>query len=273
MFEPKTSVVWSVTKNCTLKCPYCSVFDNTHPDTRPWNEWVTVWNRLCPDHLEITGGEPFLLPGLVDMLKSLNKCIRFGITTNLTLPIEEFARCVSPKQLLNITCSRHPSMYKQPQEMFDGKVKLLVSKGFHVTVNLVAYPDQMYLIPEMKRHYEHMGAHFHVDPYREGPEAGIYQYDTEQRTFLNRYVTRDRDWVIKDVPVKEGRALCSAGHDHIMVDPSGDYWPCMRYMFDGRGPSGNVFEDMTVFKHGTVCDEYTFCIGCDRDAVYMEVVR
>lgn len=223
--------------------------------------------------MEITGGEPFLLPGLVDMLKGLNSSIKFGITTNLTLPIEEFARCISPKQLLNITCSRHPSMYKQPKDMFDGKVRLLLSKGFHVTVNLVAYPDQMYLIPEMKAHYEKMGAHFHVDPFREGHEMGKYAYTPDENRFLSKYVTSDRGWLLDKERDGLKRALCSAGHDHVCVAPNGDYWPCMLYTFQGREPLGNVFIDTSVFRSGTVCDDYTFCIGCDKDAVYTEIVR
>lgn len=268
-----TSVVWTVTRNCTLKCPYCNAFDNSKPDTRLYTEWLHVWNDICPAHLEITGGEPFLLPGLVDMLVDLDPAIRFGITTNLTLPIEEFARCIDRRQLLNITCSRHPSMYKQPREMFDGKVRLLVSKGFHVTVNLVAYPDQMYLIPDMKRHYEGMGAHFHVDPYRVDRDMLRYQYSKEDTAFLDRYVTRDRGWLLKPEPQGMNRALCSAGHDHICVAPNGDYWPCMLYQFRDYKPLGNVFVDTNVFKQGTVCNEYSFCIGCDKDAVYTELVR
>jgi hypothetical protein len=131
----------------------------------------------------------------------------------------------------------------------------------------------MYLVPEMKRRYESIGAHFHVDPYREGKEMGQYAYTKDETRFLNKYVTSDRGWLL--AREKEGlkRALCSAGHDHVVVDPNGDYWPCMLYNFRGLPPSGNVFVDTNVFRNGTVCDEYHFCIGCDKDAVYTEIVR
>lgn len=265
-----TSAVWFVTKNCNLNCPYCDVVDNSVKDTRIYTEWVVAWNRICPDLLDITGGEPFLLPGFVDMLKDISPSTRFGITTNLTMPMEEFARCIEPKRVVNITCSRHPSMYKQPKEMFDGKVRLLVTKGFKVTVNVVAYPDQMYLIPELKRHYEDMGAHFHVDPFREGGDMLKYPYSAEQKRFLKRYVTMDRAEYLKDV--KYNKAFCSAGQDHVVVMPNGDFWPCLLYYFRGEEPRGNVFVSHHVFRNGTICGEYHNCIGCDRDKVSAEVV-
>ena len=269
MFEPKTSAVWIVTRNCTLKCPYCSQFDNSHVDTRTYPEWVYVWNNICPDLLNISGGEPFLLPGFVDMLKALHPSIKFSITTNLTLPVEEFARCIDPKRVVNITCSRHPSMYKQPKEMFDGKVLLLVSKGFHVTVNLVAYPDQMYLIPAMKTHYERLGAHFHVDPYREGGGMTNYQYSQPEKWFLGKYIGKDRKYPEN---VKYHKAFCSAGQDYIFVEPSGDFWACYHDNAVGKEPRGNVFVDTTIFTHGTVCNDYHACYGCDRDWTHTEVV-
>lgn len=270
MFEPKTSAVWFVTKNCNLNCPYCDIFDNSVKDSHLYTEWVNVWNRLCPDHLEITGGEPFMLPGFVDMLKDIHPSVRFGITTNLTFPMEEFARCIDPKRVMNITCSRHPTMYKQGAEIFDGRVKLLVAKGFRVTVNLVAYPDQMLLVPEMKKHYERLGARFHVEPCREADTHAPYPYSTQDRVFLSKYVTKERAGHLKRV--KYGKAFCSAGQDHIVVMPSGDYWPCLLPNFRGAKPSGNVFIDTSVYTTGTICGEYENCVGCDRDRVHVEIV-
>lgn len=211
-----------------------------------------------------------MLPGFVDMLKALHPSIRLSITTNLTLPMEEFARCIDPARVANITCSRHPSMYKQPKEMFDGKVMLLLSRGFRVTVNLVAHPDQMYLIPDMKRHYEKMGAIFHVDPFREGRNEERYPYTDNQKLFLRKYVKKDRVVDLDDV--KYHKAFCSAGQDYIYVEPNGDYWPCGRYHASQHEPRGNVFVDTSVFTHGTVCGEYQSCSGCDRDWTRAEVV-
>jgi MoaA/NifB/PqqE/SkfB family radical SAM enzyme len=271
MVNPGNTAVWIVTRNCNLKCPYCTQTDNSKVDTRIYTEWVVAWNRICPGLLNISGGEPFLFPGFVDMLKDLHSSIKLGITTNLTLPIDEFARCIDPKRVLNITCSRHPSMYKQPAEMFDGKVMLLRSKGFRVTVNLVAHPDQMYLIPAMKKHYEAMGVNFHVDPYRDGEErAGRFNYDRKEKLFLQRYVQSDREDLLKDV--KYNKAFCSAGQDYIFVEPNGDYWPCMLHRTRQTPPRGNVFVDANVFRNGTVCGEYHFCLGCDRDWTTVEIV-
>ena len=69
---------------------------------------LKVWNRLRPQLLDITGGEPFLMPDLVELLTGLDLTIRVAIRSNLSHPLLEFAKHVSPKRVMNVTASFHP---------------------------------------------------------------------------------------------------------------------------------------------------------------------
>jgi hypothetical protein len=58
--------------------------------------------------LDITGGEPFLMPDLLDVLIGLDQAIRVAITSNLSHPLLEFVKHVSPESVINVTARFHP---------------------------------------------------------------------------------------------------------------------------------------------------------------------
>ena len=49
-------------------------------------------------------------------------------------------------------------------ESFVCRCLLLQNRGFNVTVNIVAWPEQMYLIPAWAEMFRSHGLRFHVDP-------------------------------------------------------------------------------------------------------------
>ena len=55
-----------------------------------------------------------------------------------------------PVGLAGINCSLHPTSKGFNWELFKGSVLLLQHAGFHVSVNYVGYPLQLYLAPEYK---------------------------------------------------------------------------------------------------------------------------
>jgi len=55
-----------------------------------------------------------------------------------------------PFGLSGINCSLHPTSKGFNWELFKGSLLLLRNAGFHVSVNYVGYPLQLYLAPEYK---------------------------------------------------------------------------------------------------------------------------
>ena len=60
-------------------------------------EWLAGLERFAPYHLELTGGEPSLYPGLAELLAGLHEGCAWSITSNLLteaalrLPLEHCA--------------------------------------------------------------------------------------------------------------------------------------------------------------------------------------
>ena len=229
-----------------------------------WQEWAAAFNRINPDVLDITGGEPFLNKNLVDILGALNPSIKVGITTNLTQPIMEFVEKISPKQVFSMTLSYHPSQTAITRDAFIGKAMYLARSGFYVCVNFVAYPEQMHLIPIFKGLFESCGIRFHVDPYGID-NLGPYQYSPKDREFLAPYIGDDRKFRVSPVP---SVVKCSGGRDYMLVDPDGYAFRCWALHLAKESAFGNILDGtFEPFTHDTVCSMSGVCGGCDRDKV------
>jgi radical SAM protein with 4Fe4S-binding SPASM domain len=229
-----------------------------------WQDWAAAFNRLKPSVLDITGGEPFLNKNLVDILEALDPKIRVGITTNLTQPIHDFVKRISPSKVFSMTLSYHPSQSVITRDAFIGKAMLLAKSGFHVCVNFVAYPEQMYLIPIFKGLFESCGIRFHVDPYGID-NLGPYPYSDAEKTFLAPFIERDRQFRIDKVdPV----VRCSGGRDYMLVDPDGYAFRCWALHIAKEPPFGNILDGtFQEMKEDSICSMSGVCGGCDRDKV------
>ena len=67
-----------------------------------------------------------------------------------------------PIGLSGINCSLHPTSKGFNWELFKGSVLLLRNAGFHVSVNYVGYPLQLYLAPEYKAWCEQNDSRVHA---------------------------------------------------------------------------------------------------------------
>lgn len=270
--------MWFVTMACNFKCKYCwEVQAQEHGEFKPEpfkqaGEWIEAWSRLRPEVLDITGGEPFLQPGLIDIIKSLSSSgTRIAITSNFSHPIIDFVREVSPESVFSITASYHPTQNgdrKNPMnaDVFFGRMLLLREFGFsNVTVNIVAWPEQLWLIPKFVQQCEVHKLRWHVDPYS---SITYYPWDfTEaEKSMLRQYVGEDRSLDRKGI----GRVVCNGGGAHISVQPDGSAWRCILERQQLLNPLGNIFDKsfslLDPSDYGT-CDQQHLCPGCDRDKV------
>jgi len=271
------SAIWWTTMACNFKCKYCWEVQAQERGEfkpvpfRPAQDWLKAWNRLRPQLLDITGGEPFLMPDLLDVLTGLDPAIRVAITSNLSHPLLEFVKRVSPEHVINVTASFHPMengtrTHPMNPEIFVGRCLFLQNHGFNLTVNVVAWPEQMYLIPAWAEMFRSHGLRFHVDPYS---SIAYYpcEYSEAERRFLEPWIWENRRAGLKgrkpDVPVT---VMCSGGVDHINVQPDGSAWRCILERQLGLNPLGNVFDPgFELLQSPLSCAESWQCPACDRD--------
>ncbi len=260
-------VVWYSTMKCNNHCPYCLAHQVHDPmmkvPFRDYREWVDAWNsfdgRLL---LDITGGEPFMHPGMVDLINALRDNIKVAVTTNTRCDLTGFVQSVSPEKCISITTSLHPSS-KMNTEHFLGKILLLKNRGFRVIVNYVSYPEQLWMIPYFKKLVEDVDIPFHVDPYGPNPKRP-YKLSAEEEKFLRQYVGGDRGDFFNKEPVLY---QCSGGMNFFSTLPNGDTYTCVTKRYVKENYVGNIFEDgFKPFDEPIRCKAVS-CAGCDLDKV------
>jgi hypothetical protein len=98
-----------------------------------------------------------------------------------------------PIGLSGINCSLHPTSKGFNWELFKGSILLLKSAGFHVSVNYVGYPLQLYLAPEYKSWCEQNGIEFTLSSWQGVDNDGLIAgYSIPERTFFETMTVEHR---------------------------------------------------------------------------------
>lgn len=275
------SAVWFTTMACNFKCKYCWEVQAQHfgdfkaEKFKPAKEWIDAWTRLKPGVLDITGGEPFLQPGLIDIIEAIAaNGTRIAMTTNISHPLLDFVKRIKPSQVFSITASYHPTengTRDQPmnENVFVGRLLLLREFGFDFTVNIVAWPEQLWLIPKYIAMCKVHKFRYHIDPYS---SMAYYPWTlTEaEKSALRQWVTPGRAIDRKDL----GPVSCSGGIDHISVQPDGTAWRCILERQQLINKIGNILDaDFKLMDKPLVCNQQFNCPGCDRDKVTVHQIK
>lgn len=269
------TAVWFITNRCQNNCPYCwQKQDQIKGGLKPEefiaaDRWVVAWNRLKPKFLDITGGEPFLQPDFIKLLKSLDNDIKIGIVTNLNFDLTQFVQEISPEKVVSITSSFHPTS-TMSRDIFIGKCLLLKNRKFNLKVNFVADPEQMWLTPFYKKLFRNAKIRFHIDPYYQIPFRP-YEFSKNEKSFLKNYISYDRSPVVKSEKLS---IYCNAGNGHINVQVNGDVYKCTYDKMLGKPKIGNIFDvGFKLNRDWNFCSNYYRCSNCDRDKILIKKVN
>jgi hypothetical protein len=212
--------IWSPTLTCNYTCAYCgcaagekrirSEFPSASPELTV-DEWIDVWadilERLDYGILSITGGEPLLSEATIPVLGMASEKFACYLTSNISRDIMELAHgrirpgrpsAVEgfgevPTGLSGINCSLHPTSKGFNWELFKGSVLLLRNAGFHVSVNYVGYPLQLYLAPEYKAWCDQNGIEFTLSSWQgKDNEGNVAHYSFPERTFFEEIAPSHR---------------------------------------------------------------------------------
>ena len=205
--------IWSPTLTCNYTCAYCGCaagekqirndFPSSYPELTV-DEWTDIWSDILDRFeygmLTITGGEPLLSEATVPVLSLVTQKFSCYITSNISRNIMAFTRgrirpASSPSVvegfgqvpigLSGINASLHPTSKGFNWELFKGSVLLLRNAGFHVSVNFVGYPLQLYLAPEYKAWCEQNNVDFTLLSWQGvDNEGNISRYSAPERIFL-----------------------------------------------------------------------------------------
>jgi MoaA/NifB/PqqE/SkfB family radical SAM enzyme len=281
------TAVWFTTMKCDLACHYCwEVQAEKHGLYKPIalgtsaDKWVEAWNRLAPDLIDVTGGEPFLIPWMFDFIERLTPQTQLAFTTNLTADFTQFVMRIPASRIKHMTLSWHPSENGSPTRAnnlysFTGKALMLKERGYPVSINFVGWPEQLWLIDDFKHWFEGKGLPFHVDRYS-SISYFPFTFSEKETNHLAKFLTpgrADHPWT-----VAHGKAYvvaCSGGGEHLSVLPDGTAHRCILEHQQGINRIGNILDADFAwrFPDSRACYQHYICPGCDRDKVQVQLIN
>jgi len=230
MREPASNIIWNMTRKCNFRCEYCYFpHDNTPVvQTLPVDRIRAFLDATGREWtVGMTGGEPFIYPGFVDICAALTEAHRIGVDTNLSVSsrVREFARRIDPARVQDLYVALH---IKERERIggvaaFIGNARLLMDAGFKVIVNYVVHPDLEARFPTDRQSFADHGIDITPRPFR-GEHQG--------RRYPEAYGERARA-IFADHP-EQGRKVafnfmgvpCHAGRTLLRMDEDGTVYRC-----------------------------------------------
>lgn len=254
-----TVFAWDITAQCNFGCPYCCYpvvrqgASDSVPAERLQKAWEWVYDTYGSSLIHLTGGEPFAYPDFVDLVAGISRFHRLHITTNLSLPLEQFiARADPEKTALNATF--HP-LYIAP-EIFKNGLLCLRNAGFSCSVCYLAHPCQLREMLHYKRYFLAHGINMTVTPFWGVWNGRVYpQAYTVQECCLIEQETHHMDGCGRKIPPGEivkpdnlpgkivpepsGGTLCHAGCTYAAIGQDGVVRRCGQ---SESGSLGNLYD-------------------------------
>ncbi|MBU1146984.1 MAG: radical SAM protein [Candidatus Omnitrophica bacterium] len=164
--DRKVKFTWDIHYKCNFRCPYCWFYWDWAKVSRrnlylPPEEWLKHWENIHRKygevHIEITGGEPFMYPDFIRLIKLLSAIHTIKITTNMSGDIEGFVREIDPGRVY-LDLNFH-ALFANIETLIK-KVLILKNAGFKCGICYLAYPPQMAQIDFYKKRFEEAGISF-----------------------------------------------------------------------------------------------------------------
>jgi MoaA/NifB/PqqE/SkfB family radical SAM enzyme len=262
--DVELDVDWHLTNRCNFDCEYCHpqikrVLNRRHLDEPSPEACVAAFDRLgraC--HVSMSGGEPFLFPGFVELCEGLTRRHVISINTNLSSPlVADFAARIAPERVVRIAAALHVAERErlgETEERFAASYRVLRDRGFPVLALYVLYPPLLQRAVGDLARLRSLGVD-HI--------AGkVFKGRWASRTYPEAYTPAERE-IVREVageypynePYLRGMLRfkgepCRAGSRSIKVMVTGDVHRCAAY-----GESlGNLYEGtVKLARSATPC--------------------
>jgi len=260
MENQRIKFTWDIHYKCNFRCPYCWFYKswarmssrNLYLSPDEWFvHWKRIYDRYGETKIEIVGGEPFIYPNFIELVKRLFSIHLIKITTNLSGDIERFAKEVNPDRV-DMDLNFHILFIDL--ETVIKKVLILKKAGFKGGVCYLAYPPQMHKIKSLSERFHSEGINFALAAFwgeyngRQYPAA----YTEEEKEMMRPYLG-DIDRVTYHLNAQSPKGkLCNAGHTYADIQGDGNTVRCAPL---GDKSIGNITrEDFRLLDSPLPCE-------------------
>lgn len=256
-------LLWFLSNRCNLDCAYCTV--------GPIKKSAKITKINIPNlinTLEISrkifkitftgGGEPFLVPNLVEACIEITKKHYVSFDTNLTSEkIIEFANKIDPNRVISITASLHIMELEKKGllQAYIDNFLLLKREGFNVVAKEVAHPLLFDDIQRYRKFFEDKKITLNFDPFL-GKHKGKFYPDSYTEKEIKAFGFGKN---LKTAYHRKGK-LCNAGYNVGVIDKKGNAYPCNPI----KKSIGNIYKKIK-FKNNLIVCPFRFC-GCPFDS-------
>jgi MoaA/NifB/PqqE/SkfB family radical SAM enzyme len=285
IFDYEMECDWFLLWTCNYRCPYCFV----SPDqlgskikvSATPEEWAAAFDATGKRWLiQMTGGEPTIYPGFIELCETLTKRHLISLNSNLSRrTVRELAGRVDPRRVSFINAGLHPGerLRRKGFSEFAANARFLRDAGFRVYVTSVATPIIIAHMPELAAACAAEGLQLAPKIVR-GPFQGKkypWAYTPEQKQRLRKFIVRAREhysriyegWPRPSIDVLSDDELldglpdfrghgCSAGQRFVQMSHDGEVHRCN----PTRSSMGNLLKGTVRFAEAAAACDTQYCI-------------
>jgi len=220
---------WNMLYACNYRCP-CCFFDGKWEEYskrtvyKTVKEWMKYWKRIYEYYgrvfIVITGGEPFIYPDFINLIKNLSEIhYPINISTNGSGDLNNFVKEIDPGKVF-LALAFHPD-FSELKDIL-AKVKFLKDSRFSIDyINFCAYPPYLDKLDKYVEETEKAGEKLKVIPYCGTYNSVSYPdgYTKDQKEKLGINEVWEKNVTKKGI-------LCAAGYKTALIFPDGDVARC-----------------------------------------------
>jgi MoaA/NifB/PqqE/SkfB family radical SAM enzyme len=258
--KPQFDMFWRMNRRCNFNCEYC--FQQSMDEERRAED--PECGKYSAEHIaqrfgetgkvwliRMTGGEPLLYPGFVELAKALTRGHYISVNTNLSTPnAYELADAVETKRIFSINATLHileREKSKDGMKEYLRKFLYFQERGFNIWLAYVTYPP---LLGRIEKDMERMRGEgvkrINVKMFRGKYKGRRYprDYSNDERAFIKGLVLNNYEQQILSCCASFVGKKCQAGYRAFHMDISGNVTRCSTL----NDEYGNLFDG--TFKPG-----------------------
>jgi MoaA/NifB/PqqE/SkfB family radical SAM enzyme len=260
---------WNIHYACNYRCPYC-FFEGKWEEYAKRNiylsvkEWMIYWKRFYDYYgrcyILITGGEPFIYPNFIELIKELSRIhYPINISTNASGDLNEFVERVNLERV-SLSVSFQPNF--DNIKAFLKKVEFLKKYKFYGCINFVAYPPFLNELESYVDKFREISEQLKIIPF-----WGIYQgkeYPFAYTQTEKQMLGINAAWFSQ---VRKSGLLCPAGYQSALIFPDGKVARCGQ--IGEKMIIGNFFDSKFKLLGDPLPCDAEFC-PCDENKLFGE---